>query len=192
MVDERLIAVGAPLGDVHHAAILCGKLHPDPLLVGRRFAPQVEDDVEQRAHRAAHELRLRPRGELIVQPPEATLAVYEPGVDLRHAAVQPVRLQFPLAPHPCKEAAVILAPLGLDDVDARELGFPEHHLRDRLPYWSTNRALPVPPAPGKSGASRASAGTDPERPGCCALASVRLTLWPPPIFRGAARGHCRF
>ena len=72
-VLEHLVAVREPLRHVERAMIVGGQLDRDVLEVRRALRTQVDDDVEDRPARAAHELRLRSRRELEVHPAERPL-----------------------------------------------------------------------------------------------------------------------
>ena len=58
VVDERLVAVREPLRHVERPAVLGAELGRDVLEEGRALGPQVDDDVDDRAARRAHELGL--------------------------------------------------------------------------------------------------------------------------------------
>ena len=104
------------------------ELDLDVLQVRRALRAEVDDDVEDRAARAAHELGLGGRRELEVHPAQRALARL---LNARFAwaitGSQAVLLELVLAERPREEAAVVLPALEVDDEGAGELGFGEDH-----------------------------------------------------------------
>ena len=121
LVLQHLVAVREALGHVERAVVVGGELDGDVLEVGRALRAQVDDDVENRAARAAHELRFRRRRILEVHAAQRALASVERDVGLRDDRLEPVLGEFVLAERAREETAVVLAALEVDDERALSL-----------------------------------------------------------------------
>ena len=103
-----------PLRHVERAAVVLVQLDGDALQVGRALGPQVDDDVDDRAARAADDLRLRLRRKLEVHAAQRARDVVEGDVRLRDHGLQAVVGELVLAERAREEAARVLAPLEVD------------------------------------------------------------------------------
>ena len=106
-VLEHLVAVREALGHVQRAAVLRAQLDRDVLEERRALRAQVDDDVDDRAARGAHELRLRRGRELEVHPAQRALVLVERGVGLGDHGLEPVLLELVLAERAREVAAVV-------------------------------------------------------------------------------------
>ena len=100
--------MGEALGHVQRAAVVGAELDLDVLEEGRALRAQVDDDVDDRAARAAHELRLRGGRELEVHPAQRALVLVEGDVRLRDHGLETVLLELVLAERAREVAAVVL------------------------------------------------------------------------------------
>ena len=115
VVDERLVALGEPLRDVQQPAVLRAELDAEPLRVGRRVGPQVDDRHASGAASASHELHLAMRRLLEVQSAERVALGAEDRAGLNEASHQPVVGELLLAIRAGKVAAFVAATLDVDD-----------------------------------------------------------------------------
>ena len=100
--------------------VVGAQLDGDVLEIGRALGSEVDDDVDDRAARAAHELRLLSGGELEVHSSKRSLALVEGDVRLRDQGLKPVIGELVLAEGSREKAAVVLPPLEVDDERAAQ------------------------------------------------------------------------
>jgi len=126
-VAQRLIAVGEALRHVESTVVVLGQLNRGVLEVGRTLGPQVHNDVEDGAARAAHELGFSGRRILEMHPPHSALLHVEGNVCLGDERAEPVSLEFSLTEGPREEPARVLPAFHVDDVGTLERRFGEYH-----------------------------------------------------------------
>src|SRR5690348_11002111 len=110
-VPQRLISMCKSFRHIERALIIFAQFNLDVLEIGRTLGTKIDDDVENRSPRAAHELALRRRGILKVHPSEGTLLRVKRHIGLGNDASQPVRLKFLLAKRTRKEPSRIFSAL---------------------------------------------------------------------------------
>ena len=112
------------LRHVERAVVVLAQFDGHVLQVGRAFRPQVDDDVEDRAPRGAHQLGFGRGRKLEVHPAQRALLVIEGDVGLCDHRLQPVLLELVLTEGAGEKPARILAALDVDDERAFQLWFP--------------------------------------------------------------------
>src|SRR5438094_2348400 len=155
-VLEGLVAVREALGHVEGPVAVGAQLDRDVLQERRALGPQVHDDVEDRPAGGPDELRLRVRRILEVHAAQRALPLVERDVRLRDDGLEAVGGELLLTEGAREEAAVVLAPLHVDDEGALQPGLGEDH--DLFPPGPRpargTKGLTPPPAP-RASASRA-------------------------------------
>src|SRR6267378_1900359 len=126
-VLERLVPVREALGDIERAVVVGAQIHRDGLQEGRTLGPQVHDDVEDRPARGADQLRLGVRRVLEVHPAQGALPLVVGDVRLRDHRLEVVLGELLLTKSACEEAAVVVAPLQIEDECALQLGLGDDH-----------------------------------------------------------------
>src|SRR5271165_6697611 len=95
---QRLEAVSKTFRDVHHPAIIRRQFRGNPLQKGVRIRPQINDYVVDGATSAAHNLCLRMRGILVMQPAQRSLLWVLRNVALDYFRVQTLLQKLVLTP----------------------------------------------------------------------------------------------
>src|SRR5215211_717387 len=128
---ERLVAVREAFRYEQRAPVVGGELDSQPLLVGLRVATQVDDDVVDRAARAANELRLGVGGTLEVHAAQRPLPRVERDVRLHDLIGEAVVGELVRAPRAREEPTRVLAPFEVDEEGSRESRLLEDHAASR-------------------------------------------------------------
>ena len=112
------------------------------LEVGLALRPQVDDDVEEGAAGAAHELGFRGRRKLEMHAAHGALVPILGDAGLGNERLHAALFEFLSAKAAGKEASLVLASFQLDDEGAFELGLGEDHgaLTRRLAEREQSRA----------------------------------------------------
>ena len=97
------------------------------LEIGLALRPQVDDDVEKGAARAAHELGFGSRRELEMHAAQGALFSIRGDAGLGNDRLHAALFELPLAKAAGKETSFVVASLQLDDEGAFELGLGENH-----------------------------------------------------------------
>ncbi len=123
VVGQRDEAVPEAARHVHHQPVVLVELGAEPFEIGRRAGAQVDDHVPKRALDGAHDLHFGRGRQLIMQPAQRALGARQRIVDLDEAGLEARGGKFVLAKEPGEEAAVVAAPLKLDQIGAAEAAF---------------------------------------------------------------------
>ncbi len=107
--------MGEAFGDIEGALVVPGELDGHVLQVGRAFGPQIDDDVEDGAAHAAHELRLRGRRILEMHAADGALAAIVGDVALSDDRLEAMRSELFLAEGASEVAATVLFSIEIDD-----------------------------------------------------------------------------
>ena len=117
--------------------------------VGPALRPQVDDDVEDCASRASHQLGLGCRRILKMHPPKRAFLQVRSDIGLGDDGLQPVLTELILAEGACEEASLVVPAFEVDDEGAFELGLGEYHIgllgrKVSMPmpaFWSSRVAI---------------------------------------------------
>jgi hypothetical protein len=109
--------VGEERRDVQGSSVLGGQLDRDVLEPGRGARTHVDDDVDDRSGDAAHQLRLGVGGDLEVHATERSRPVVERQVALLDRGVEAGGRELLATERSGEEAAIVLAPVEVDDHD---------------------------------------------------------------------------
>jgi hypothetical protein len=104
-----------------------GQLDGDVVEVGRALRAQVDDDVQNRTTRAAHEFCLGCGWILKVHAAQCAFLVVKSDICLHNYGLEPVRLELLLTESPCKEASIIFFAINVNDICTFEFGFSKNH-----------------------------------------------------------------
>ena len=124
---EHLIAMRETLRDKERAVIIRSQFHRDVLKVGRAFRPKVNNDVKNRAARAADNLCLRRWGELEVHATQRPLLMVEGHIGLGDDRLESVGLKLLLTEGASEETASVCPGFNIDDVSPFEFCFGKYH-----------------------------------------------------------------
>src|SRR5205085_12083648 len=123
----RLEAVRETFGHVEHELVLFGQLDAKPLLEGGRIGAQINDDIVERAARAAHEFCLRVGRVLKVHAAQCAFAPVARDVALDNRRGKTLRRKLARRPSARKKTALVLESLRLDHKRARQFRLDEDH-----------------------------------------------------------------
>ena len=126
-VGQRHEAVRELLGDEQHPSVLGAELHADMPAPRGGLGAQVDHDVEDRARGDPHQLRLRKRRQLKMQPAQRAGLGVERRRGLHHRCRKPDRAEFVATERPGKAPANVGVVVDVDDEGADELGLTEFH-----------------------------------------------------------------
>src|SRR5882724_9690302 len=129
-VFERLVPVSESAGHVERAVIVRAQLHRDGLQKSGTLGAEVHDHVEDRSARGPDQLRFGMGRVLEMQAAHRALLLGVRDVDLRHLWLETVLGELPAAKGAREEAAVVLAPLQIQDERTLQLRLGKDH--DRL------------------------------------------------------------
>ena len=132
LVDEGLVAVREPLRHVQRAAVVLVQLDARCSEVCRALGPQVDDDVDDRAARAADDLRLGLRRILEMHAAQRARRRVEGDVRLGDHGLEPVIGELVLAERAREVAARVLPALQVDHEGARQRRLCEDHVSPLL------------------------------------------------------------
>src|SRR4030095_442908 len=118
VILEGQIPVCASRGHIHHPAVFCTELDPEPFQVRRGFTPQIDEHVEHRSARTAHELYFLVRGRLIMQATQRASTPAERGVALHECRAKTMLGELPRTPQPCERSPFVLAWFRVDNPGA--------------------------------------------------------------------------
>src|SRR3990172_5456588 len=125
---ENLVSVREPLRHVERPVIVGIKFHRNMFQVSRALRTQVQDDVQDRAARAAHELRFRGGRELKMHPAKRASLFAKGDVGLGDYGLKAVFREFLLAERAREETPAVLPALHVNDEGAFQLRLGEYHL----------------------------------------------------------------
>jgi hypothetical protein len=127
LVGEGHIAVGAPLGDIQHPAMLRRQFHAKPFLERRGLRTQVHEHVKHRAGRAPHQLGLLMGRDLVVKSTQRASAHAACDIALQDATMEALRLKGLEGPHASEGASLVTKQIGIDHERVRNAGGRESH-----------------------------------------------------------------
>ena len=127
IVGQCLEAVGEAFGDIQHSHALPMKFHGDPLLEGRGFPPQVDNDIIDRAVDAMDQFVFRMGRLLKMHAPQRSCLSGEGDAALCNLRIQSLIGKLAFTEGSPKKSPIILQTLNLDDNNSRQFRFMENH-----------------------------------------------------------------
>src|ERR1700704_4328309 len=128
VIPKSLIPVGKTFRYIKRSLVLLVQFDRNVLKISGAFRPQVDNDIENCAAGAAHQLCLRGRRELKMHSPQGPFLDVERDIGLRNGWFQAVRCELLLAKGASEKPPRILPAFEIDEKGSFKLRFGKYHV----------------------------------------------------------------